>query len=158
MGEVYFIHARRVELVKIGYTQGNAANRVTNLQTASPVELTLFGAIAGTRRDERALHGFFADARVRGEWFSDKILPEVTALIRKRRTPTRVEPVTHMKWEHGTSRAIGRNDEIARLSDAGWTQATLAMRFGLSQSAISKVITKARAKRASEALATVEVG
>jgi sRNA-binding protein len=71
---VYFISARELDLVKIGYAH-DPVRRYYHLRTFSPVELTLEGAIAGGYEQERQLHQRFALARARGEWF--KLTPNL---------------------------------------------------------------------------------
>lgn len=66
---VYFVRAEVTGLVKIGFTQGDPAARMADLQVGSPVRLTLLGAVPGDRSDEQALHRRFAHARSHGEWF-----------------------------------------------------------------------------------------
>jgi hypothetical protein len=68
-GFVYFIEAIGVGVIKIGYS-GNVAERLSNLDIASPVPLVLMCAAPGSVRDERALHAFFHEHRIRGEWFA----------------------------------------------------------------------------------------
>lgn len=75
---VYFISARELDLVKIGYAF-DPVHRYKHLRIFSPVELTLEGAIPGGRDKERELHRQFALARVRGEWF--KLTPGLQAEI-----------------------------------------------------------------------------
>jgi hypothetical protein len=75
---VYFISARELDLVKIGYAF-NPVRRYNHLRTFSPVELTLEGAIPGGYEKERELHRRFALARARGEWF--KLTPGLQAEI-----------------------------------------------------------------------------
>jgi hypothetical protein len=65
---VYFVSARELDLIKIGYAF-NPVARYHSLRTASPVELTLEGAIPGGYEKEGELHKRFASDRMRGEWF-----------------------------------------------------------------------------------------
>jgi hypothetical protein len=77
---IYFIEADGVGHIKIGFTDGDdAAVRMAQLQTGSPVLLRLLGTIPGTLEDENALHRRFAHAKVCREWF--KPTPELVALI-----------------------------------------------------------------------------
>ena len=55
--------------VKIGLTSGDPAARMSELQVASPWEVSLIRLIPGPRILERALQHRFADNRMRGEWF-----------------------------------------------------------------------------------------
>lgn len=75
---VYFVSARELDLVKIGYAFC-PVRRFNHLRIFSPVELTLEGAIPGGFEKERELHRRFALARVRGEWF--KLTPGLQAEI-----------------------------------------------------------------------------
>ena len=80
-GFVYFIGGKRGP-VKIGWAF-NPAKRVTELQTASPIRLSVIAAIPGTQRDERALHERHADGRLEGEWFTrtQEILGDIADAI-----------------------------------------------------------------------------
>jgi hypothetical protein len=66
---VYFITAREVDRVKIGYAH-NPVARYRHLQVSSPVKLALEGAIPGGFEKERELHRRYARVRVCGEWFT----------------------------------------------------------------------------------------
>jgi hypothetical protein len=92
---VYFISARELDLVKIGYAY-NPLHRFNHLRTFSPVELTLEGAIPGTRTKERELHKRFALARVRGEWF--KLTPGLRAEIDNSSRPEEFTRIAVKKW------------------------------------------------------------
>lgn len=82
---VYFIEAVGAACIKIGVSF-NAAQRVSELQTACPFDLRLIATIPGaTERDEQALHERFAAHRVRGEWFVPS--PEIMAFIAERAVP-----------------------------------------------------------------------
>jgi hypothetical protein len=63
---VYFIDAGT--LIKIGVTK-NIERRFATLRTASPVQITLIGFIAGTEQKEKELHERFSSCRSHGEWF-----------------------------------------------------------------------------------------
>jgi len=75
---VYFIRAGVDGPIKIGYTR-YPRRRISNLQTASPVQLRLVAVIEGRRADEAKLHEDLRAYRIRGEWFAD--CPEVRAAI-----------------------------------------------------------------------------
>jgi hypothetical protein len=60
---VYFITAREVDRVKIGYAH-NPVARYRHLQVSSPVKLALEGAIPGGFEKERELHRRYARVRV----------------------------------------------------------------------------------------------
>jgi hypothetical protein len=66
---VYFVTAREVDLVKIGFSF-NPVARFHHLRTSSPIDLVLEGAIPGGFEKERELHARYAKWRVRGEWFT----------------------------------------------------------------------------------------
>lgn len=68
---IYFIRCQLTKHVKIGYTeQREFAKRLKEIQTGSPGELLIVGAMAGGLTEERVLHGKYADKHVRGEWFA----------------------------------------------------------------------------------------
>lgn len=92
---VYFISARELDLVKIGYAF-NPMHRYRHLRTFSPVELTLEGAIPGGYAKERELHKQFALARVRGEWF--KLSPSLQAEIDASTRPEKFTWTAVRQW------------------------------------------------------------
>lgn len=65
---VYMIGSKIGTFVKIGVS-GNPARRLRDLQTASPLELELLATVPGGQELEQVLHIWFAELRVRGEWF-----------------------------------------------------------------------------------------
>src|SRR6266516_4062528 len=73
-GHVYFVQAEDGGPVKIGYTGGRSrdwvANRLGQLQTASPYRLVVRAAFPAHPVYERMLHDVFAADRVQGEWFA----------------------------------------------------------------------------------------
>lgn len=66
---VYFILAEEVNRVKIGYTC-DVRRRLKELQSWSPVELSVLKVIKGTCREEERFQQMFDAERVRGEWFT----------------------------------------------------------------------------------------
>jgi len=66
---IYFIQENTSFLIKIGYTNGDGANRIKALQTGNPNTLTVLAEIPGTMEEEKQLHARFAADRVAGEWF-----------------------------------------------------------------------------------------
>lgn len=83
---VYFVTARDVDLVKIGYAF-NPLARYRHLRTSSPIELRLEGAIPGGFDKERELHKRYAKERMRGEWF--RITPAIEAEIEASTKPAK---------------------------------------------------------------------
>lgn len=75
---IYFITARSLGLVKIGYAD-KAQERFHTIQSHSPVALILERVREGGPKEECALHTLFADVRERGEWF--RITPELDAYM-----------------------------------------------------------------------------
>jgi hypothetical protein len=73
---VYFIEGDG--LVKIG-TTGNIAQRLSNLQTGSPVGLRVLGYYPGDANDEWRLHHRFRHLHSHGEWFrqDEELLEEI---------------------------------------------------------------------------------
>lgn len=75
---VYFIEAQGTDLVKIGIA-AVPADRLRELQTASPHKLSIITTTPGGRELETRLHRRFAASRASGEWFHRT--PELDALI-----------------------------------------------------------------------------
>ena len=69
-GWVYFIQDTASDLIKIGFSK-DVGRRFAALQQSCPTELVLLTAVPGTVKKERALHEYFAESRVRGEWFEE---------------------------------------------------------------------------------------
>lgn len=67
-GQVYFIEAPSVGVVKIGYSS-NAGSRFNAICGMSPVPLRLVAAFPGGAQYERDLHEKFSHLRSHGEWF-----------------------------------------------------------------------------------------
>lgn len=85
---VYFLHLEEARRVKIGTSRSPGA-RVKRLISEQPelrgFELNLIGTVDGGRIVERLLHERFAEHRIGGEWFSDRVLPDVRGLIEEDR-------------------------------------------------------------------------
>jgi hypothetical protein len=67
-GHVYFFQKGRRQIVKIGYS-GDHAERMGNLQQATPDRLRLIATLPGSRSVEAELHRRFRRYKVTGEWF-----------------------------------------------------------------------------------------
>lgn len=65
---VYFIHAARSGLVKIGVA-GNPEQRLRQIQMMSPEPLRIIHTMPGGEPVERELHSRFSGLRSHGEWF-----------------------------------------------------------------------------------------
>ena len=65
---IYFIRAKDTNLVKIGTAQ-SCELRLRELQTGSPIPLTLELTIAGNRNTETAIHAALSEKRRDGEWY-----------------------------------------------------------------------------------------
>lgn len=124
---IYFITARDIGRVKIGYSADPAA-RLLNLQTASPVELQLERICDGDRDDEDALHDTFSAHRVRGEWFI--LSAEIEAHMAALPAFSRMSP---------TSNLSGTDDLAAWMIANSVKQIDLAARCGVSPSTITKI-------------------
>lgn len=66
---IYFIEAVGAGLVKIGFTDGDPAKRLRQLQTGCPHQLRLAAATEGSISIEAVEHGRWAYLREQGEWF-----------------------------------------------------------------------------------------
>lgn len=84
---IYFVQGENFGPVKIGYTSAlDARDRLSQLQTGSPVRLVLAAQRPGSHHDERELHRRFAQHRLHGEWFTPTGAIERAAGVRLRRT------------------------------------------------------------------------
>ena len=75
---IYFIEAKEVGRVKIGWTN-NLKGRLEALQTASPCRLEITLLLSGDMKRERELHEQFKEHRLHGEWFNVSLA--ITAFI-----------------------------------------------------------------------------
>lgn len=66
---VYFIRAVPDGPIKIGWSRGPAAKRLSSLQVCSPMRLELLGEIKSDRGLEQDLHALFSQWRMWGDWF-----------------------------------------------------------------------------------------
>ncbi len=64
---VYLMRNNRNGLYKIGYSS-NPKHRESTLQSEEP-EVELIWSTPGTEEDEKAMHAYYDQKRVRGEWF-----------------------------------------------------------------------------------------
>ncbi len=78
MSNIYF--AQCGNQIKVGIAI-NVRKRLSGLQVASPLPITLLGSIAGDRHVEKTLHEQLRGFHVRGEWFRD--CQEVRDIIKR---------------------------------------------------------------------------
>ena len=95
---IYFVTARSVGLVKIGFAT-KVQERFTSMKTHSPIALALERVTEGSRRDEAGLHVRFTAARSHGEWF--RITDEIDVFMRT----LPVHQWRHRGWHHAARRA-----------------------------------------------------
>ena len=107
---VYFITAREVGRVKIGYTDCAPRDRFNWISANSPVAVELEAFVEGGREEEKAFHERFSELRVKGEWFT--LCPEIEALIERNR-PSAPEPAEPDSVE-GIIKSFGSASELAR--------------------------------------------
>lgn len=76
---IYFVLDPVSDAIKIGWTANRDTMelRLCGLQTGNPNELRLLALEAGDRIAEQAIHQYFADRRIRGEWFDESILKDI---------------------------------------------------------------------------------
>lgn len=97
MGLVYLITCSHGDetRVKIGFTRGEPADRLRNLQCGSPLPLGIYTAFPGTKETERLLHRTFAPLRLHGEWFvmRGKLRDFMLCLLEDAQTRRPADPV-----------------------------------------------------------------
>jgi sRNA-binding protein len=114
---VYFITAREIGRVKIGYA-ADAWRRFNKIQSDSPCEVDLEATVVGSVEDERAFHARFAAHRIRREWFA--LCPEIEDLIAANRfdRPVRAMWLSRREADEGSVEALvqkfGNASEMAR--------------------------------------------
>lgn len=88
-GYIYFLHAKEVRRIKIGFTT-NLNARLRELKMGSPTELILFNYVRGTFHLEQVLLGVFAKYRLHGEWFESS--EDIIKFVEKLETGTFLSP------------------------------------------------------------------
>lgn len=70
-GTIYFIRVKGTQMIKIGYTTHDIAQRMSQLQVSHPTELEIVRTFLtrNYQEEEFRLHELFKVQRVRGEWF-----------------------------------------------------------------------------------------
>lgn len=128
MKRVYFLRpVGQLGPIKIGCSKLPPL-RLETLTTWSPVRLELICSVPGTHKDERTLHGMFAQHHVHGEWFgaSKELLALIAHCEAHGQLPELPEVLQFPKVRHvgHKGRAAGRREpgelpphkmEIARL-------------------------------------------
>jgi len=77
---VYFIENVETKRIKIGKSI-NVISRFSSIKTSNDCEVKLLGFVEGGHDLEKKLHDRFAASRVRGEWFTEEIEPDVMVII-----------------------------------------------------------------------------
>lgn len=80
-GNIYFVEATGLGLVKIGWAKHDVIGRIVQLTTGCPVRLELKAVAVGRPKDERKAHRHFAHTRKHGEWF--KVSPALRAVMER---------------------------------------------------------------------------
>jgi hypothetical protein len=78
-GKVYFARLPG-QGIKIGFSV-NPERRMKDLQIGASASILLVGTVEGTMTDEARFHERFHEHRIRGEWFSERILPDVLEIV-----------------------------------------------------------------------------
>jgi hypothetical protein len=115
MGNVYFIQAG--DRVKIGFAKDVAA-RLAQLQTGNACRLKLLAVIPnGSHALERRLHAFFAEHRVRNEWFQfSGNMATLIKSIREGAKPYSEAEIAHyaqLKWKKAPLRPDEHEAQVA---------------------------------------------
>lgn len=105
---IYFVTARELGLVKIGYA-AKPQERFHTIQAHSPVALNLERVRDGDLVVEAALHRQFQAERVRGEWF--RMTPEIEAYM----NTVPAHQWRHRGWQHSARRLAATSASRKRL-------------------------------------------
>jgi hypothetical protein len=77
---VYFITCRKAKAVKIGNSV-DPHGRLAEIQLGCPLPVVLEAIMPGNASEEFRLHRWFAEERIRGEWF--QLTPMIELLIKE---------------------------------------------------------------------------
>jgi hypothetical protein len=141
---VYFITAREVGRVKIGYSN-KPRSRVLWLSANSPVEVALEAVIDGGIMEEGDLHQRFAEHRVKGEWFT--LCPAIEEMIAANpiETPTATprddSAVEQVISFFGSATELARRLDVPMTTVASWRQRGCIPAWRLG--AIHRLVTEA---------------
>ena len=129
MSGVYFIAARELGMVKIGFSRDPVA-RLKQMQTGNSALLTIETVINGNMREERAIHRLFLRHRIRGEWFA--LVSEIDDFIK--------DPRFSFVADHGQPKNRSEGLPFARwLSANNVTASAFAARIGCVVSTVTRI-------------------
>lgn len=123
---VYFVTAREVGRVKIGFSERGVRARFNSISTHSPVAVALEAVMAGDASVERQLHAELSEKRVRGEWFV--LCPAIEALIEANRVQPKSRPVPKpgtieaIIFKFGSASEFARRLRVPMTTVASWRQ------------------------------------
>lgn len=102
---IYFIQNTRNGLVKIGFTNGDPKDRLSNLQVGSADPLKLLGSLPGDKTFEAMLHRRFKYLRRSGEWFTitEKVVRNTIESEERRSANPRPNPQMTLSFERPAS-------------------------------------------------------
>lgn len=126
-GVVYFIGVDPDGPIKIGWTAKRPDDRLRTLQTANYQQLRMLATMFDPSQTlEGVLHGQFASARIRGEWFERT--PELMKFIGSRATPWRLKEPARMPAEPvPTADELGIDEPLR----GEWDRMTLPARLSV---------------------------
>lgn len=93
---IYFVTAREVGRVKIGYSAA-PKGRFVKMRTDSPVSLVMERVCDGDKLAEREIHQRFNVSRADGEWFH--LTPEIEAFMATLEHPRPVAKKRSVQWK-----------------------------------------------------------
>lgn len=115
---VYFATCREVNAVKIG-SSVDPWGRLPEIQLGCPLKLTIEAILPGDAEEEFKYHAWFADDRIRGEWFT--LTPMIETIIAN--NPATPEPERKVRtvkasrlrtWPRACEVPLGLNDRLDR--------------------------------------------
>jgi acetyl esterase/lipase len=140
---VYFVTCREAGAVKIGSSVEPHA-RLSEIQWGCPLELKLEAILPGGTEEEFRYHAWFADDRIRGEWFT--LTPMIETLIEQ--NPASDLPPDHDRTAQAQAKKLGlrpnQRGYVAALAEAR-VEATATKKAAVSFP--SKHLTKSQKAR-----------
>lgn len=138
--KIYCIQQGKSGPVKIGLTKGDPQHRLRQLQTGNPNQLHLIAAFTGEPKCEAIIHEFFADDRMKGEWFSNQacIIESFKCLAEFSGGLPTIPPITvggqeELRFAHKTGDFRKTYPDGLRHAEIDWDELHIMVEEGLAE-------------------------